>query len=235
MNRREALAMLAALPLAARLRAQTRATALLRFAVSLTHGLLLEADGRVKSWARSPGQPEESPALDALGLGHERPVDPHTLYAVPGLTGVTAVAVSPGKSYAVTAGRLLAWGASGSGELGITPRAEFEERAQPRMKTNTPMPLAVPFDAVDVSCKSDHVMALARDGSVYTWGRGDSGQLGIGPLPTVNFKTRSASVEPYVPYPVRVPELDGVTAISAGNTHSLALPPRGRLRARLGT
>jgi alpha-tubulin suppressor-like RCC1 family protein len=131
----------------------------------------------------------------------------------------------------VTAGRLLAWGASGSGELGITPRSEFEERAQPRMKTNTPMPLAVPFDAVDVSCKSDHVMALARDGSVYTWGRGDSGQLGTGPLPTVNVKTRSARVEPYVPYPMRVPDLEGVTAISAGNGHSLVLRADGTVHA----
>jgi hypothetical protein len=102
MNRRHALSLLVMLPFAARLGAQTRATAQLRGAVSLTHGLLHEADGRVKSWARSPGQAEESPALDTLGLGHESPVDPHTLYVVPGLTGVTAVAVCPGKSYAVT-------------------------------------------------------------------------------------------------------------------------------------
>jgi len=99
------------------------------------------------------------------------------------------------------------------------------------MRTNTPTPLSVPFVAVDVSCKDDHVMALARDGSVYTWGRGDSGQLGIGPLPVVNFKTRSARVEPCVPYPVRVPDLEGVTAISAGNNHSLALLKDGTVRA----
>jgi alpha-tubulin suppressor-like RCC1 family protein len=232
MNRRHALSLLAMLPFASRLGAQTRATAQLRFAVSVTHGLLLETDGRVKAWVRNPGQSEESPAIEGLGLGHNNPVDPHTLYVVPELTGATAVAVCPGKSYAVTMdGRLLAWGSSGSGELGITPRSEFEERAQPRMRTNTPMPLAVPFDAVDVSSKSDHVMALARDGSVYTWGRGDSGQLGIGPLPTVSFKTRSARVEPYVPYPVRVPDLEGVRAISAGDHHSLALLADGSVRA----
>ena len=76
---------------------------------------------------------------------------------------------------------------------------------------------------MDISCKADHVLALARDGGVYAWGRGDGGQLGIGPLPTVNFKTRSARVMPFVPYPVRIPDLANVTAIATGNRHSLAL------------
>jgi alpha-tubulin suppressor-like RCC1 family protein len=125
---------------------------------------------------------------------------------------------------------VLAWGASGSGDLGITPRAEFETNAQPRVRTNVPTPLSVPFDAVDVSSRNDHVLALARDGSVWAWGRGDSSQLGIGPLPTVNFKTRSARVEPYVPYPVRIPELTGVAAIATGNAHSLALMKDGTVR-----
>jgi alpha-tubulin suppressor-like RCC1 family protein len=88
----------------------------------------------------------------------------------------------------------------------------------------------VPFEAVDVSSKSDHVLALARDGSVWAWGRGDRGQLGIGPLPTVNFKTRSARVEPYVPYPVRIPDLVGVAAIGAGAGHSIALMKDGTVR-----
>lgn len=108
-------------------------------------------------------------------------------------------------------GRILARGSTGSGELGITPREEFETRVQPRMRTHTPTPLAVSFDAVEVSCRSDHVLARGREGSVHSWGRGDSGQLGIGPLPEVAFKTRSARVEPYVPYPVRVPDLAEVT------------------------
>jgi alpha-tubulin suppressor-like RCC1 family protein len=183
------------------------------------------------AWGRNPGQVEPAPASDALGLGHNDAVDPHTLYPVPGVSAARAVAVCPGKSYAVLAdGRLLAWGDGGSGELGITPRSEFETRAQPRMRTSTPTPVAVPFEAVDVSCKDDHVIALARDGSVYTWGRGDRGQLGM-PLPAVTFKTQSARVMPYIPYPVRVPDLQGVVAVAAGNNHSLALLADGTVRA----
>jgi alpha-tubulin suppressor-like RCC1 family protein len=91
--------------------------------------------------------------------------------------------------------------------------------------------VVIDFDAVDVSAVSDHVMALARDGSVYTWGPGDRGQLGIGALPVVNFATRTPSTMNYVPYPVQVPNLSGVKAISAGIAHSLALLSDGTVRA----
>jgi alpha-tubulin suppressor-like RCC1 family protein len=231
-TRRDALALLAALPFAARLQAQTRSSAELRFAIATTHGLLIEPGGRLRAWGKDPGQREGQPAANALGLGHNNAVDPHTLYAVAGPGEVVAAAASPGKSYAVVAdGRVFAWGTGGSGELGITPRAEFETLGQPRMRVNVPTPVAQSFDAVDVSSKDDHVLALARDGSVWAWGRGDSGQLGIGPLPVVNFKTRSARVEPYVPYPVRIPDLGDVTAIGAGDEHSLALMKDGTVRA----
>jgi alpha-tubulin suppressor-like RCC1 family protein len=231
MNRREALALLTALPFGPRVLAQTRSTAQLRFAISVTHGLLFEPGGRLWSWGKDPGQSDGQPAANALGLRHNNPVDSHTLDPVPGLATVVAAAAGPGTSFAVLKdGRVLAWGAGGSGDLGITPRDEFETKAQPRSKTSVPTPLSVAFDAVDVSCRNDHALALARDSSVWAWGRGDNGQLGIGPLPTVSFKTRSARVEPYVPYPVRIPELTNVAAISTGNDHSLALMKDGTVR-----
>jgi len=223
MNRREALAMLAALPLAARLGAQTRPTPNHRVFLGPGHGLLLGPDGRLQSFSMNSGRGENAPAADYLGLGDERPVDHFALYPVAAPSGVVAAAAG-GASFAVLAdGRVLACGATGYGDLGITPLSEFETKGQPRTRTNTPTPVAVSFDAVDISCKADHVLARTRDGGVYAWGRGDGGQLGIGPLPTVNFKTRSARVEPYVPYPVRIPDLANVTAIATGNRHSLAL------------
>jgi alpha-tubulin suppressor-like RCC1 family protein len=231
MNRRQALSLLAALPFAARVAAQTRSTAQHRIAIAQTHGLLLGPDGSLKSWGYDVGQSAGEPAEDKLGLGHSRPIDPHTLYPVAGLTNVVAVATGVA-SYAVLAdGRLFAWGPNGRGILGTTPLAEFEERAQARARTSTPTPVAVRFDAVDVSARGDHVMALARDGSVYVWGYGTSGQLGIGPMPIVNFKTRSARPMPEVPYPVRIPDLGDVVAIRAGDRHSLALLKDGTVRA----
>jgi hypothetical protein len=232
MNRRQALSLLAALPLAARVNAQTRVTAKHRVALSGAYGLLIEPDGSLHTWNRNPGSAQDAyDAHDVLGLGHNRPVDAYTLYRVPGITNVVAAAAGTAAYVVLQDGQLLAWGSGGYGLLGITPPAEFETMAQPRGRSNSPQPVAVKFDAVDVSAKGDHVLALARDGSVYAWGRGDAGQLGIGNLPMVNYKTRSARVENFVPYPVRIPGLANVVAISAGNRHSLALLRDGTVRA----
>ena len=232
MNRRAALSLLAALPFAARVQGQAKPTAAHRVRLSQGHGFLIEPSGTLQAWVNAPAAREEEPAPDVLGLGHSRPIFSQTLYSVTGVTNVVAAAAGAAASFAVLAdGRVLAWGSMGRGILGTTPLAEFEERAQPRARTNTPTPVAVRFDAVDVSSSGDHVLALARDGSVYAWGYGASGQLGIGPLPVVNFKTRSPNVMPEVPYPVRLPDLGEVIAIGAGDRHSLALHKDGTVLA----
>lgn len=232
MNRRHMLALLAAIPWAARVDAQTRSTARHRVVLGGAWGLLIEPGGTLKSWSVNANAAGEGPAEDVLGLGHNRPVDFFTLYPIPGLTGVVDAAISGTSIFAVRAdGQVLAWGAGGNGNLGITPPAEFEERAQPRIRSNTPQPVAVKFDAVNVSAKGEHALALTRDGSVYAWGRGDVGQLGIGPMPIINYKTRSARAENFMPYPVRVLGLTGVVAVSAGGNHSLALLKDGTVLA----
>ena len=232
MNRRQALSLLTTLPLAVRVAAQTRPSARHRVVLGASHGLLLGPDGTLQSWSSNLGAGEQPPAANCLGLGHNRAVEQFTLYAVPGLSTVVAAAAGLGASYAVLAnGRLMACGSNGYGLLGTTPLSTLEVTAQFGADSNTPVPVAVAFDAVDVSAQADHVMALARDGSVYTWGKGESGQLGIGPLPVINFKTRTASAMVYVPFPVRVPNLADVVAISAGSSHSLALLKDGSVRA----
>ena len=231
MNRRQALSLLAALPFATPLRAQTRSTSKHRIILGGDIGLLIEPGGTVQVWLTNTAHANGNDAEDVLGLGHNRPVDAFTLYKIPGLTGVVSAAAGSA-AYAVLAdGQVLSWGAGGYGLLGTTPLAEFETKAQPRVRSNTPQPVAVTFDAVDVSAKGEHVLALARDGSVYSWGRGDAGQLGIGPMPVINYKTRSARAENFMPFPVRVPDLTDVRAISAGNMHSLALLTDGTVRA----
>jgi alpha-tubulin suppressor-like RCC1 family protein len=82
-----------------------------------------------------------------------------------------------------------------------------------------------------VSSYASHVLALSRDGNVYAWGKSDKGRLGIGPLPVIQFKTRTPATMPFVPFPTRIPDLAGVTAVSAGSTHSLARLEDGTVRA----
>jgi alpha-tubulin suppressor-like RCC1 family protein len=84
---------------------------------------------------------------------------------------------------------------------------------------------------MDVAAMARHVLALTAEGTVYAWGNGQAGQLGIGEMPVINFKAHLPGPMAYVPFPVRVPELSGVSAVAAGSAHSLALLKDGSLRA----
>ena len=232
LNRRQALALLLSAPLAAQpaiARAQTRATAKHRVVLNASHGLLIDHDGSVQIWHRGGFN-----GLDAiLGFGPQGSLPPYTLAKVPGLTGIVAAEAGVACSFAVRAdGTLLTWGInSGNGKLGTTPLSFFEERASWGPNANVPVPLAVRFDAIDVSTMKDHTLALTRDARVYAWGTGDKGQLGIGPMPVIKLRHESPSAYPYTPFPVEIAGLSGVLAISAGYTHSLAVMKDGTVRA----
>jgi len=228
-TRRDALSLLSALPLVARSAAQAPPARLRRVSLAMYHSLLLDSDGTLKCWSHPAAQAPNDQGQ--LGLGHFDPVEEYKLYPVPGLTHVVAAATALDMSFAVLAdGRILSWGKRGD-MLGITPLAYLEIYADTGPKTHTPAPVAVRFDAVDISVGSHHVLALARDGTVWAWGDGRKGQLGIGALPVINFKTRTPSAMSYVPFPVQIPGLTDVVAISAGVDHSMALLKDGTMRA----
>ncbi len=240
MNRREVLALMAASPLAAsRAWMQTRPNAKCRVFLGGAHGLLLEPGGTLKTWLTQDRNDGLAP--DWLGLGHNRPLDGFTLVPIPGLSNVVTASAGTGASFAVLAdGRLLSWGWNqGQGVLGNTSLADVERTASWAPNSNVPVAPVTKFDCVAVSSQDEHVLALARDGSVYAWGRGISGELGIGALPIINFKTHTPAAMNYVPFPVRVPDLGDVTAISAGRRFSLALRKDGTVLAwgdnKLGT
>ena len=67
-----------------------------------------------------------------------------------------------------------------------------------------------------LSAGTDHSVGVARDGTVYTWGHNESGQLGRTPTGT----------EP-AGRPAPVPGPSGATGVSAGRTHSAAITGSG--------
>ena len=232
-GRRQALGLIASVPLAVRdgrpAGAQTRAGAQQRVSRSGSHGLLLSG-GAIHLWhvARVGDMAEAG-----LGLGGGSARPPFTLARVPGLDDVVAMAAGQSCSFVVRAdGTLLAWGLNGgNGRLGTTPPAFFDERASWGPDARVPTPLAVGFEAAAVSTQNNHALALTRDGRVYAWGTGDKGQLGLGAMPLIRFRTRSPRAMPYTPYPIAIPGLSGVAAVDAGYTHSLALMTDGTVRA----
>ncbi len=71
-----------------------------------------------------------------------------------------------------------------------------------------------------VVCGTTHTLVLRTDGTVWSFGQNDSGQLGIGST------SASASASP-VQVQVQAQVLGNVIAVAAGNKHSLALKSDG--------
>ncbi|MCL2547209.1 MAG: CotH kinase family protein [Oscillospiraceae bacterium] len=124
---------------------------------------------------------------------------------VAGLSGVTQVAAGREHSLAIdNRGRLWAWGANGSGQLGD---GTFNFRATPVHVMST---------VAAASGGNGHTLALTMGGNVYAWGGNWDGQVGDG-----TWQNRNR--------PVRI--MQNATVISAGDWHSMALGSNGAVWA----
>ncbi|MFI7674919.1 RCC1-like domain-containing protein [Actinophytocola sp. NPDC049390] len=124
---------------------------------------------------------------------------------IPGLTGVSEI-VTGGTTatYALMAdGTVQSWGFNASGQLGNgTTGGECMDATQPNCVRTTPGPVTGLTDVVDVAAGDAFAMARRSDGSLWTWGVHDRGQLGGAWSPT--------------DVPTQVPGVTGTQAIGAG-------------------
>jgi alpha-tubulin suppressor-like RCC1 family protein len=171
------------------------------------HSMALLKDGTVRTWGDNQ--------FGELGDGST--TNRLTPTAVPNLTGVTAISVggfigndgrSDQASFAHTLalladGTVMAWGSNDDGQLGDGTTAT-------RLA-----PVTVPgLSRVSaIAAGGNHSLALLTDGTVMAWG--DNGLRGLTGQGRPDRTSHTA--------PVLVPGLSDVTAISAGNFHSLAL------------
>jgi alpha-tubulin suppressor-like RCC1 family protein len=122
---------------------------------------------------------------------------------------VVVKAVSGGWNYALALksdGSVWAWGANDSGQLGNGTTAG----------SLVPVPVkSLAHGVIAIAAGWDSGVALKSDGSVWTWGANDRGQLGDGSNAASNV-------------PVRVSGLGGhVTAIAAGDSYALTVKSDG--------
>ncbi len=161
--------------------------------------MALKNDGTVVTWGNnSYGQ-----------LGDGSMVQKSSPTAVPGLSGVTAIAAGYYHSVALkNDGTVAAWGNNGAGQLGDGSTVQET------------IPVAVPglSGVIAIAGGSSHTVALKSDNTVVAWGNNGSGQLGDG---TTVQKTS----------PVTVPGPSGVIAIAAGYAHTVALKSDGTVVA----
>jgi alpha-tubulin suppressor-like RCC1 family protein len=188
----------------------TTATAI---AAGANHSLALRSDGSVVAWGRdNTGQlgngsavtaDQPAPVL-AVGLGDQGL-----------LNAATAIAAGANHSLARKVdGTVVAWGSDANGQLGNGAAS-----------ANQPVPVPVASfggtgvltGVTAIASGSSHVLALRSNGTIVAWGNDLDGQVGNG-----------ADATTLWPAPVIVKdptgrELTGMTAISGGGAHSLAL------------
>jgi alpha-tubulin suppressor-like RCC1 family protein len=114
-------------------------------------------------------------------------------------------------------GTVWAWGDNSAGQLGNGTSTPVNEVLQ---LDSVPAPVKGLPKMTAISAGSGFCLALAADGTVWSWGNNSTGQLGIG----------SISSNP-VTLPVRIPNFTEVVAISAGSSGALALRSDGTVWA----
>ncbi|HXI18423.1 MAG TPA: hypothetical protein VNM48_18830, partial [Chloroflexota bacterium] len=155
----------------------------------------------------SEAYPDEGEAV----LTQPRPVRTH----LGPLRNVTAIAAGGAHSLAVRDdGTVWAWGSNAEGQLGAGVQAFFNGPILP-----IPVPVGGNTSREDrlngitaVAAGGAHSLALAADGSLYSWGANGSGQLGSAEGVSDGIRVTPGSVA-----------LGSVAAIAAGHAHTLAL------------
>ncbi|GAA2760085.1 RCC1 domain-containing protein [Actinopolymorpha rutila] len=124
-------------------------------------------------------------------------------------TALLSVGATP--ATAQTAGDALSWGAGGSGQLGV---GSLQNSALP-LRPLLPTGAAV----TAIAAGAQHGVAVTTRG-VFAWGGNDSGQLGNGD----NLRNSA-------PVNVVIPPGTFITAVAAGDEHTLALTSTGQVLA----
>lgn len=181
-----------------------------RLAAGNFHSLAVDAEGRVLAWGSNAG--------GTLGTGstESSPVP----VRVPGLGGVVAVSAAAYNLALKADGKVWSWGWNESGYIGSTLIPFLCTPGYPNTgSVLVPAEIVGLEHVVQVSAGPIHAAVLKADGTVWTWGSNTVGQLGTG------IAANNSCL------PQQVPGLTGITAISAGANHTLALRNDGTVWA----
>lgn len=134
---------------------------------------------------------------------------------------VAAVSVSSCYGAAIkTDGSLWTWGSNERGTIGIPTISE---------STVVDEPVKVMDDVIAVSHGGSHVAAIKKDGSLWTWGSNQYGQLGNGGGGNASYTVHYSDIGdvnvPYQTVPVKV--ADNMAAVCCGSNHTVAVAKDG--------
>lgn len=153
---------------------------------------------------------------------HEKvePERQNTPKQVKTLENVAAIASGGPADFALlTNGEVMAWGGDEDKMLGLgsafTPETCIGEAHLEKPCSTVPRRVALPegVKAKAIAAGWHSAFAVTTTGHVFAWGDNGKGELGLG---------KEGKLENYVT-PVEIPGLEHVTAISSGESHTLAL------------
>jgi len=161
------------------------------------HTVALKEDGSIWAW----GDNEDGQLGDGRVIATNKPVQAIDIEEV--------VAIASGNCFTVALkqdGTVWTWG--------LYFYYDPIENVDIAMTSTQPVCKEGIEDVKAIAAGSDHVVALKEDGTVWTWGRNDYGQLGNGTK--VNYNE-----------PVQVTGIEDVKAIAAGTYNSFAIKEDG--------
>jgi alpha-tubulin suppressor-like RCC1 family protein len=172
------------------------------------HTIALMADGTVMTWGAG--------AAGEIGNGTTK--DSYVPVAVPGLTDVIQVAAGVNYNLALLSdGTVMAWGVNDKGQLGDGTT----------VNKTVPVPVKNLTGVTAVSGSKEHSLALLSNGTVMDWGSNRKGELGLG----TTTGPETCGPTPCSTVPMAVGGVSNATAISAGESHMLALLSNGTIMA----
>jgi alpha-tubulin suppressor-like RCC1 family protein len=175
-------------------------------AAGLYHSLALDTKGKLYTWGNND---EGQLGLGDGGLGKNGTIP--TLTA-PELTFRT---IAAGYSHSLALdikGKLYAWGYNNEGQLGLDDFGESTYRT-------IPTPVAPELTFRTIAAGFSHSLALDTKGRLYTWGRNNEGQLGMGDSGEGRNRTIPTLIKSELTF----------RAITGGGNHTLALDTKGKL------
>ncbi len=174
-------------------------------AAGFGHNLALRDGGTLMAW----GFNNQGAVGDGTDTDRRAPVP------VPNLTDVIAIAAGKHSLALKNGGTVWSWGSNDYGALGS---ALVGERAVESVST-VPVQVTGLTNVTGIAAGLNHSLAIKMGGTVVAWGRNREGQLGN------NTIDPPAAAPYYISHitPTPVQGLTGVTAVAAGERHSLAL------------
>jgi len=187
-------------------------TIIISVACGHSHSMAITLNGQLLSWGDNK--------FSQLGLGPNAPSEVSVPALVTGIKDVSTVSCGHAHTVALTkTGVVYSWG---DGDAGLLGHGDTLIQSQPKR-----IDALRGLEIRAVVCGGLHTLALTKQGHLYSWGKGEGGQLGV---PYKQLIHNAEENHFYLMTPQRVRgalENEVIVQVACGDAHSLALSRKG--------